>query len=203
MQDVNIGKIKQSPVRWSFILLSEILITVSHLCISLGATKLDTPLFKLWIIFSFFAGLAAHQVTGRKISQDFFQHDKVSHRLRLINLVRKGRYQQELSKSIQNSELGFCAAETEMMHCAFKCFSDRHRTVNCFTSPVEEKDRRCEANRQVFEKCQTWSDVLLTRFLFLISFYFLIAFISRLERLFRGQELVLHDFYTTKNIDRV
>ena len=42
------------------------------------------------------------------------------------------------------------------------------------------------------EKCLTWSFVLLTVFLFLISYYFYYTFICRLERLcFREQELFL------------
>ena len=125
------------------------------------------PLFKLCIIYSFFAGLAAYRVIGRKMLQAFVNMIKFPQELSLFNLVNEVRYQQELSKSIQNSEQGFCAAETEMIHFAFKCFSVMHQTA-----AMEENDRRREADRQVFYKCLTWSEVLPTILLFLISFYF-------------------------------
>ena len=99
--------------------------------------------------------------------QAFVNMIKFPQELSLLNLVSEVRYQQELSKSIQNSEQGFCAAETEMIHFAFKCFSVMHQTA-----AMEENDRRREADRQVFYKCLTWSEVLPTILLFLISFYF-------------------------------
>lgn len=66
---------------------------------------------------------------------------KFPQELSLLNLVSEVRYQQELSKSLQNSEQGFCAAETEMIHFAFKCFSVMHQTA-----AMEENDRRREAD---------------------------------------------------------
>ena len=82
--------------------------------------------------------------------QAFVNMIKFPQELSLFNLVSEVRYQQELSKSIQNSEQGFCAAETEMIHFAFKRFSVMHQTV-----AMEENDRRREADRQVFYKCLT------------------------------------------------
>lgn len=118
-------------------------------------------------MYSFSAGLAAYRVIGRKMLQAFVNMIKFPQELSLLNLVSEVRYQ-ELSKSIQNSEQGFVPPRLKwcILH------SSVFRSCIKRLLYMEEDDRRREADRQVFYKCLTWSEVLPTILLFLISFYF-------------------------------
>lgn len=156
------------------------------------------PLFKLCIIYSFSAGLAAYRVIGRKMLQAFVNMIKFPQELSLLNLVSGVRYQ-ELSKSIQNSEQGFVPPRLKW------CILHSSVFRSCIKGLLWKKTI---VDARLIGKYFTsvWLDQKFYRqyFSFLSLFIFLIASICRLKRLrFPEQELVLRGFYATKNIERV